>query len=52
MERLSDLFGQLIAALAWLGCLLLFCMMFVIVRECHAARFGHCRLTPGFIVEQ
>ena len=33
MERLSDLFGQLIAALAWLGCLLLFCMMFVIVGD-------------------
>lgn len=33
MERLSDLFGQFIAALAWLGCLLLFCMMFVIVGD-------------------
>lgn len=33
MERLSQLFGQFIAALAWLGCALLFCMMFVIVGD-------------------
>ncbi len=33
MERLSDLFGRFIAALAGLGCALLFGMMFVIVGD-------------------
>ena len=33
MDRLSHLFGQLIAALAWLGCALLFFMMFIIVTD-------------------
>ncbi len=33
MDRLSHLFGQFIAALAWLGCALLFCMMLIIVTD-------------------
>jgi TRAP-type transport system small permease protein len=33
MERLSSFYGQFLGALAWLGCALLFCMMFVIVGD-------------------
>jgi TRAP-type transport system small permease protein len=33
MERLSFFYGRFLAALAWLGCALLFCMLFVIVGD-------------------
>jgi len=47
MERISHLYGQFIAALAWLGCAILFCMMFVIVGDVLLRNFAISSLPQG-----